>query len=113
MGCIGDDLGCVGDEFGDDLGNLSDDLGSFDNALWIVPGVTARFDSLIIRPESEDILKFSTYYLEHRRCIASSRPSLLHLTYSHYQTSKKTELPTFGDRTSTFIGEIFGTLKRI
>ena len=53
-------MGCVGDEFGDDLGNLSDDLGSFDNALWIVPGVTARFDSLIIRLESEDILKFST-----------------------------------------------------
>ena len=53
LGCICDDLGCVGDEFGDDLG-------SFDNALWIVPGVTARFDSLIIRLESEDILKFST-----------------------------------------------------
>ena len=34
-------LGCICD----DLGNFSDDLGSFDNALWIVPGVTARFDS--------------------------------------------------------------------
>ena len=56
LGCVGDDLGCICDEFGlcwrriwvvlvTNLGNLSDDLGSFDNALWIVPGVTARFDS--------------------------------------------------------------------
>ena len=44
-------LGCICD----DLGNFSDDLGSFDNALWIVPGVTARFDSLQIFRQKQRI----------------------------------------------------------